>query len=559
MRARLGFVVSAIGLAVGACQPKVPPAASPALPDGEQYCAGWMLRHMRPYCLHPMTAEQASHRADYRKMSIVGGKVVRVEFRNGAGGFVPDDTGDVGFDVRSEGGVTTMVWFDRWSLPTGEWRISGLVMRRFTPWGAPSRETREDAYVLEYTLDARGFIAATRYVDEQGKPAKRGGVHATRYLRDENGDDIERATFDASGAPAGRPDGLQKVVQRYGPFGCFSGWERFDAAGRPHGGVMGVPRGVETCDAHGNPLTLRWFDGTGTAAINTEGVHGWNETRDAHGSMLTHVTVGLDGKPAPLNGAESGVRYRYDARGYVIERSLLGPRGEPFVSLDRNSGDRYTLGPLGELVELTHVDANGHPVADRDGIARWRHERLANGLLHAVRFFDADGAPVKGTDGVPTITYAYDTRRLRTDEVFLDADGRAAMGRGGYAKVRYQRDEEGRVVGRTHLDLDGAVVLVPGARTMWFTYAGADVPRPRSIPREEAQRRADEALSRLREREPWENVARKLSGAWDKEARYGAKSHWYAPLWDAIAALKPGDPPVLVDTPRGYIIVERKE
>jgi hypothetical protein len=34
---------------------------------------------------------------------------------------------------------------------------------------------------------------------------------------------------------------------------------------------------------------------------------------------------------------------------------------------------------------------------------------------------------------------------------------------------------------------------------------------------------------------------------------------WYAPIWDALVKLSPGDAPVVIDTPRGFILVERKQ
>lgn len=560
MRSALPLSSLALGALLSACAAAPPRAPSaPPLSDGEHACADWTFRHMRVACVDPLGAEAASHRGRHVMLTVRGGRVVRVELRNGAGGREVDDAGDAGFVVEEEPGGHSHRWFDRWGKPTTIVHFVGLTTTRLTAWGAPKRDRPEDGHRRVYTLDARGFVASSKVVDDAGRPARTHGVYEVRTVYDGAGHLLERAFFEPDGRPAVDEAGVHRTRYRYDEHGCQLDWWYFDAAGRPFGGAMGVSHGVRTCDAYGNVLSMRWYDPSGAPQINRQGLHGWIDTLDAHGGLTMRVGIGLDGRPAPTNARETIIRWRRDGFGHVIEASYLGPNAEPFVEPSGFAGVRFVLHDNGETLRKTYLDANGQPVVTRDGHAQELYDYDASGNLRSIDFLDATGGPAHGPSGEASIGLEYDAHELVASRTFYDADDRPMLGRTGYARESYERNDEGAIVVRRHFDAKGNPVEIAAARTMWFSYAGADTSRPSALTREQAERRARDAAQRLAAGEPWKAVGKRLADSADDEPSFGGQSFWYGPLWGALAKLKPGDPAVVLDTPRGFVLLEREE
>lgn len=556
---RAWLVLVATGMS-GCVAARPAPTTTAAVRDGHQDCTSWILKHGQIWCVVPLTAEQASRVGASVRLVFKDGKVVRGEHRNGAGGNRTDDTGDAGFNVEHDAKGFTLRWFDRWGSPTTITRYEGALIKRLTRWGSPRRDSQEDGYLRRITaLDANGFVVGSKIVDEGGRPALMNGVHETRVVLDAQGRTLERSFFDAAGAPMVDQMGVHKVRERPGRLGCVEQWEYFDAAGRPFGGAQIVSRGVRRCDAHGNMLSMRWYDPSGSLALNRQGIHGWDDTLDEHGQRVLHVTVGLDGKPAPVNGRESILREHRNAYGHVIRVDFLGVNREPVVLPEGHSSTRAELLENGAVVRHTFLDASGAPVVVKDGHAGWTADYDPTGQLLATHYLDDKGRPGAGRDGQAAVVYRYDERGLLKSAQFRDAADRPMTTQTGYAEILYERDGEGRIVKQRHLDAAGKPAQVIAGRAIWFSYIGAETRRPSAIPRDEAKRRAEEALRQLLARTPWVSVAKRFGETWDEQPMFGSPSYWYEPLWEALSKAKPGDPPVLLDTPRGFVILEAKE
>jgi YD repeat-containing protein len=557
IRCPLPTLVVLTAAMVGGCLSGAP-GRVPTAPEGEQLCAGWIKRHDQVACYVPLTPVQASHRTKYAKLIVKGGRVVRMSMHTGAGGIATDDSGDAGFDATFEESGSSRLWVDRWGEKTGVSRVRPGRWEKLTPWGAPGRDKPEDGYIHLTTNDALGFVATDKVVDEQGRPATIAGVHETRWVHDAEGHTVETSTFGVDGKPVANARGVHRTKDRPGVLGCVAEWQTFDVDNRPFGGAIGVYRGLRRCDEWGNGVGMRWVDAAGVPMINRQGIHGWDEKLDAHGALLAHVTVGLDGKPAPVNGQESLRREKVDARGYTIERWFFDANGAPFVTTEGNSGLRFVVAPNGAQLGAFLLDANGAPIVVDAGHAGWKSTVDSRGRVLGTAYFDEQGKPSKRSAGA-FVDYTYDEHGLVATVTTRDAQGGVFATRDGFAKVAYTRDAEGRIVRRTHYDADGNQVHVPALRWLFISWAGAKGARPAAITREEAERRARLALERLARNEPWLVVAKQLTETTTDEPRFAGKSGWYAPLWEAAEKLKAGDPPVLVDTERGYMIVERTE
>lgn len=557
MRFRAALAAAALAAALLAgCQPGRPAAIG--TPDGDQLCVGWLRKGAQVTCYVPLTAEQASHRR-HAKLTFRGGKAVRLVYLNGAGGVATDDTEDAGFDVTYEADRETKRWFDRWGRTT---TLSVYLSRgrweRRTAWGTPKRDRKTDPYVHVQTDDANGFVASDKLVDESGRPAAKDGVCESRYVHDAAGHVLETRHFDVDGRAVVNASGFHRVVDRVNALGCVEERTSYDVEGRLAGGMQGVPRGLRTCDSWGSVVAMRFVDERGAPLINAQGIHGWNDVLDTHGALSMRTTVGVDGKPAPVNGQESIRREKVDARGYAVEVSYFDRNGAPFVLSSHNSGVRFVRAPNGAALAAQYVDANGALVKVETGYAASRSTFDSRGLVTMTAFFDVNGAPTNRTAGA-YIDNTYDEHDLLASVATRGADGRAMVSHRGFAKVVYSRDDEGHIVSRLHYDAEGNFVQIPGLRTMVISYVGTSGTRPSSITREQADGRAKDAIRRLSRKEPWLPIAKQLSESSSDEPTFGGKDSWYPPVWEAATKLRAGDPPVLIDTERGFMIVERVE
>lgn len=545
--------------ASGCMTPPPPPPLDgrdpPSMADGVHHCEWWEIRWSVDACVGPLTAEQASRRGRYARIRVQGGQPTRVEFFVGAGGYAPWRGDLIGFDVVWHGDRTTRTWFDRWDRPVVKWETEGRVTRHLAVGGGPARAHPDDAFATVTMEDAQGFPAIVTNIDEAGRPATVGDVHETRFARDQAGRVLDVAHFGRDRLPATNEAGVHRQRFRHDARGCQIEWQSFDTSGAPFGGYAGPTRGVSTCDAHGNAVSERWFGADGEPVLNVDGHKGWNAELDDHGAQKVHTAIGMDGRAVSTKGRDAITRYEHDARGYVVKTTWFNASGKPSLR-GGIAGEALTVLENGAVVKKTHVDASGRPASNTDGHAEERREYDDNGLLVAVRYFDADGRPAQGPIGGAAVTYENDARGRWVTMVFRDRAGRPVDNAGGFATQEVSRNPESFITSIRHLDAKGRPIRVPLARLLVMSHMNSTEPKPALITRDEARRRAEAAMKLLQRNGRWRSAAAQF-GDDETTPRWFIDKTRDPQLYEAAMKLLPGAPPAMVETPEGFVIVER--
>ncbi|MGO9171372.1 MAG: TIR domain-containing protein [Rhodomicrobium sp.] len=299
-----------------------------------------------------------------------------------------------------------------------------------------------------FERDGDGRISATRYEDEEGRPALRKdwGVARVTNVYDARGNAVENAYFGIDGQPALRKD-------------------------------LGFSRGTSVYDARGNNVEQAYFGTDGKPALRKDwGVARMTWVYDARGNSVEQAYFGTNGKPAlHKDWGVARVTFVYDARGNAAEQAYFGIDGQPALRKDvgiarvTNAHDAR-----GNAVENAYFGADGQPALRKDwGVARITSAYDARGNNVENAYFGTDGKPTLRKDlGVARLTSAYDARGNMVEQVYFGTDGKPALRKAvGLARIASAFDARGNNVENTYFGIDGKPALqkdLGAARVIWL-------------------------------------------------------------------------------------------
>ncbi len=343
-------------------------------------------------------------------------------------------------------------------------RGRAVARRRFVaPDGMPIPDPDLGVSVVEEILDARGFVAQRRHLDEAGRPVPdRSGTYGVRQTRDRWGRLTERAWLGPEGQSIRNASGVAIVRRRWlGPSHFGPGEERvYGPDGRPTHDADGIhltmerhsfwPLTLGNIQESWNPLaTTSTFDVDGRAVGDRLGIAVWRVRSWAE--VPTVRTFDALGRPAP------------------------GREGVPVIEPRSDSRRR--------------LNAEGEPMVGDDGFAEWRQETLGDGAVRKT-FHGPDGSLVRrsddgaagyldttgrrtclGLDLQPSPCRAgWATREHVDDDVhgwsrvqYLDTEGQLTWHLGEQlAAKELKRDGRGRILTFLRSAPDGSLAEAPG-------------------------------------------------------------------------------------------------
>jgi len=345
--------------------------------------------------------------------------------------------------------------------------------------------------------NARGFQIAWWNVDEHGKLVEPNGFAGATQERDERGNELVRAYFDAERRPVAEPttgvhrfeftyDAQNRVIDQmnfgvdgeqvaerkqgivhqrrtYDALGHLVRAENFPAPGQTLG-PHSFPRADYLFDERGLSVgsDVRNHDGAlidATAAHPTSPMASLRTERDDLG-RLTEARFRLaDGSPAPCEAGFSDVRLTWDDGARTLEIGfLLGD--QPVVLRPGFRWDWYGREAIRDrLFDVKPLRTKtGHPPLHLDGVAGFVLQLDVFGRIVEVGLLDPDG--IRTTlDGVAGYKQAWDARGYATGLTWIDDEGAEVLHhQRGWSSARVSHDAVGSVVGRTCFEPAGEEV-----------------------------------------------------------------------------------------------------
>ncbi|MEO6741854.1 MAG: AAA-like domain-containing protein [Chthoniobacteraceae bacterium] len=453
--------------------------------------------------------------ASYRETLDERGRLIERRYFDADGKPTPNAVGAarVGFSHDARGRVSEESYFDTEERPTN----------------------CKDGYALKrMTYDARGQLDTESYFDADMNPTRsKDGVQRTRLIRDESGHTVEkrlegadpargfnlivmkldpssgrtleRAIFDAAGAPASTKTDVPRQRYEYDPKGKLTHVAYLDASGAPfHIGDGYTDLSIEY-DDEGLVKMRRWtgFPKQLPFAINLS-------RYNAAGEITDDDYLDANAKPARGPSGWASMRGELDAQGRTVRLVWLDPAGKQDRGTAMFSEVRYTYGTVGKeketfssgydpargyaqrrqranvrgtLVEDQFLDSEGKPAKGPDGYSLRQTEDDDKGRNLRVRCFDAAGQPTGDAEGYSerkfvwsgageehdvTLTnvdpsrpfatglYRYDSGSHLIESRYFDADGKPTSNALGAARVRFTNDAKGRVSVESYFDAEGS-------------------------------------------------------------------------------------------------------
>lgn len=450
--------------------------------------AGYVRRWGAPMGVHPLSAKEASLRAQAVRLSRRGrsGRVKSAEIiRYGArcapeppsAGYQPpvevmsldaregrspchwEFRYDPGADtVRSE--VVTDV--DGRSLYTLVYRPTKdprtVLAEYLDAEGRSIRSSRGDAELVELHRNGQGLDVEIRHMRNDGPPAlSEKAIHAEQISYDSELNVTGTRYLDRFGNPAYDTNGVAGWRATYGDRGNKLDQTYIDTSGDATHDKHGISRHVLSYDPAGNQIAQRWFDEQGNPVRDRNGIAGWRMTYDPQAQATERTN--LDETGAPTADITGVVRRRtsYD-HGNAIRIRNLDRTNRPVWDRSGAAGWNMIYDSHHHLIELTVVDELGRPTRNRHGIAGWRRSYDERGDTTKEVYLDERGTPSPTKAGVASIVMSYDPRGNMTRVDHQDTLGKPARDRDGIASIVMSYDARGNIIDITYIGEDGGPV-----------------------------------------------------------------------------------------------------
>lgn len=592
--------VGAVVLMSG-CAPALPKTVSEVggKPSTTVWCAGYRTNRDGPHCVRELTQEQARQRSLSWQLTLKESRVVRAVRLNGRGHKYASDDGNVEYAFAYENGrLRETRTFNQFGQVTSRqlYAPEGTKLEYTDEWGRATTEESDGWNSSELrTLDKNNFVAHERYFGFDGKPAKSAlGVYASRFERDDRGQDLSTCYFDAQGQPMTSRWGVHCVVSRYDDFGNVSSVQYLGNDRQPTATVFGIASGQWTVDAVGNALGVVWY-GIDAKPAPLGGFPGRCTTVRWH--VVDGVRVGGEcfnehDEPSPMRGGHAYWRDTVDRQGRVKESRWFGPNGAP-IAAPLAARILYLYDERDFLIEKRYFLPDGKP-GQRRGPAIVRSERGERDLLKTERYFDAQDRPTKSRgcarrdyewtrfrttssiacfsdhdqpalddSGVSVQVFHYQPNGLLDETVYVGVDGNPVNNNDGYARSVLLYDSQGSKLKELLFDTHNQPVTLPRFRMIRI--------RPPFInadwtfgSRESALTRIEAARVKLLAGDDFGSVLLRFGDFEPPQKEPGDESYFvrsraYPAVRLALDGLNVGDVSRVVEVPSGLFVYQRVE
>lgn len=303
--------------------------------------------------------------------------------------------------------------------------------------------------IVQRQFDAHGLVSELTHTaaSSTGRPSQYPHIV---FEYDPQGRSIGEAYFDAARAPTGGDDGIARRRFVRDDQGRQIEILNHGTDGRLLGRAHGIARTRQTFDTHDNCTSIAFFDPDGAPLEGPEGVAREVRAYDEYGRKIDERYFDAHGDMTGASSDVSHVHWRYDARGREVERLFYGPDGKLTTSSDHVARLVTEYDRRDHLVERRFYGTDGVTLAlHRLGYARRTVEYDARGNPLVQSYYGLDGRSLtRHADGYARQRRVYDARRLLRSVVFENERGGAAAIAGGIARLVMHYDAYGNEVGR---------------------------------------------------------------------------------------------------------------
>jgi serine/threonine protein kinase len=327
-----------------------------------------------------------------------------------------------------------------------------------------TRPERSDSFAkFRETSDARGRATLVEFLDGDGNAVMRHGDSATiRAAWNERDDQVEVASFDATGRPMVAASGFAKQVMVYDERGRTIERRSYDENGKLAArSKLEEGSAIQRVkyDDRGLPVSLSAFEPDGKPSAKNDGVSIQLRKYDRFRNVTEVSYLGVDGQPIGGQDGLAGKREVFDDNDDRVSEELLDAASLPLALDGDYAARRMKYDERGLLIEERYLDPHGDPMLRRDGYAVVRFKRDRNGDVVEETYLGKRDEPIVRVGGYATKTMTYDVQRRRTEAALFDLEGKPVLGSDGWAIERDVRDERGLPVREDYLDIDGRPVL----------------------------------------------------------------------------------------------------
>lgn len=359
-----------------AAEPAPDPSAAPTLatpaapapltplacaPDGTTRWHGHGVTELEPRGVGALKGSEPP--ADHYAYVCEGGRIARVERRDGSGSLEGEDGGPALERVTEA--TPTRIVVER--LDAADRPLGRVTLDADPADGTWTRSEQTPSAPVTWTEKLRlkdALVVERRAFDAQGQPATPwgGDAHAAVLLRSPTGAVLEQSWIGADGAPVPDARAIWRVRTTY------------------NGADM--PTEEAFLDADGAPMT----DGTGLSVLLTE--------RDFAGNELRSTRLGPTRAPAPTTEGVVTIHTVRDPRGHAVLEETLDGGGKPVATFRGIARAVMMVDPQGRLLHKAWQGLGGGPVTDGTGLAAYGWDYADDPVAGRKRFFLADGAEV---------------------------------------------------------------------------------------------------------------------------------------------------------------------
>lgn len=359
-------------------------------------------------------------------------------------------------------------------------------------------QTPGKAVLISFGYDRLGQIQSQERRSASGVlVAGLDGVARITGARDRYGNQTERRTFDANGAPVGSGDwGAARQGMRYDQHGNLIEAQFFGVDGRLAN--VGDERAaiyrfqyddrgrVTETAVYGADSTLIVGYGEYSAAIahqrydaagrvteasilgpdrrpSSIGAAGATTIRlsyDAHGNVAAREFFGADGARAFNQAGGFAIERRsYDDQNRMVSDRYYGLDGAPIINLNGVAGDEFAYDSRGNRAQITHIGTDGRPQANMFGTALERYTYDDTGRLAQVSFFNAANAPtIDANNRAAIMRFSYDAAGHLVQQSYFGVSGEPVAGMRAASSIRFEYDASGAQTRVVDLDASGNVI-----------------------------------------------------------------------------------------------------
>jgi hypothetical protein len=454
MRWTLGLT---LGLSFLACNvAKKAPAPAPESTT-VKYCFAHYQAHDVEQCVGEMGEAQQRRRDNTVRLTYQGKRLIRREFVSGSGALLDTDVEDYQYEGHH---IAVVLHTNRNGVPLGKEAFSAdrATSHHVDPLGRPKPYEGYSTGTIRRQFDATGHTAIETTLDVQGNPTS-AEVDEVRHEYSGSGVSVGWS-FYKRGEPVAGWKGAHRVVDELDAHSLARTTRCYGTDGGP-GKCRGAHRQETKRDDVGNELEVAYYDAQGQrvrsegwkAAIV-------RYVNDERGNRIVTSYFDEHERPTPGPAGCATEKVRYDARDNEIERSCFGVDGAPARETASGVHlQRKTLDARGNTLSCRYLDEDGARMLGKRGYFRLGWEYDARDRLVRETFYGLAEEPVELSDGVATLASEYDAGDRWVRRSYFDVAGKPATGSEGAVRSEPIYDQNGYLEKWRRLDATGQEVV----------------------------------------------------------------------------------------------------